>query len=173
MKLKYTSNYGKAIDRIEKLKQRMPEQGRQWVGETISAMNQDLRVHLGEQGRNGAPPPLSGMTREIYRIDGEPDGSGITNHITLEYKKREGTITAILGIPTGKPTLIAKVQDQGATIRVTDKMRGFLAANYGIYLRQETTHIHIPGRYFWSTVLRKTRSQALRKLRRFFQRALR
>ena len=41
---------------------------------------------------------------------------------------------------------IARIQEYGATITVTDKMRKFLAVAYGIYLKKETTTITIPPR---------------------------
>lgn len=43
--------------------------------------------------------------------------------------------------------LVASVQEYGATINVTDKMRGWFLAN-GYPLRKETTQIHIPARSF-------------------------
>jgi len=42
----------------------------------------------------------------------------------------------------------APIQEFGGSIPVTDKMRGFLAANYGIHLRKSTGSINIPPRSF-------------------------
>ena len=56
----------------------------------------------------------------------------------------------------GKDVLAyAPVQEFGGHIPVTDKMRGFLAANYGIHLRKDTTHITIPPRSFLRTTLQE------------------
>ena len=40
----------------------------------------------------------------------------------------------------------APIQEFGGSITVTDKMRGFLAANYGIHLKKSTATIDIPPR---------------------------
>ena len=45
----------------------------------------------------------------------------------------------------------APIQEFGGQIEVTPKMRGFLAANYGIYLKASKTHITIPARSFLRT----------------------
>ncbi|WP_190440475.1 MULTISPECIES: hypothetical protein [Trichocoleus] len=154
---------------MEAMQQRVPRQGIRWAMDNAKAVDQSCRDHLETQGRGGTPPPLSSMTRQIYAKDGEPDGSGIVDHLTLEFRKRGDKFYATLGIPNGKPAMIAKVQDRGTTVRVTEKMRGFLSARYGIHLRQETTHINIPGRHFWERSLRRGRSKAMRELKRFFR----
>ena len=41
---------------------------------------------------------------------------------------------------------IGAVQEYGAEIPVTDKMRSFFRHNFGINLKKTTTHIHIPAR---------------------------
>lgn len=46
--------------------------------------------------------------------------------------------------------MIAGVHEYGARIKVTDKMRGYLASQ-GLHLRAETTHIVIPERSFLRT----------------------
>ena len=46
--------------------------------------------------------------------------------------------------------MIATVHEFGARIKVTDKMRGYLASQ-GLHLRAETTHIVIPERSFLRT----------------------
>lgn len=43
---------------------------------------------------------------------------------------------------------IARVQEFGVDIAVTDKMRGYLSAVHDIHLKASTTHIHIPERSF-------------------------
>lgn len=52
------------------------------------------------------------------------------------------------GLGKGKVMDYAPIQEFGGQIKVTDKMRGYLAVNYGIHLRKETTHITIPPRSF-------------------------
>ena len=169
MKLKSRSQYGKLYKTLDRIQRELPRRGAQWAATSAQMMDQECRDHLEQQGRGGQPPPLSDMTRRIYDIDGDPDGSGIVNHLTLEYQKRGNNFVAILGIPQGKPTMIAKVQDRGQIIEVTDKMRGFLAAAYGIYLKSTTTHIHIPARHFWENSLATTNAAARRQLLKLFK----
>jgi hypothetical protein len=169
MSLKSTGSFKKLTDRLTRLQQTLPEAGSKWAAKSAETMDKKVREHLDKQGRGGTPPPLTSMTRKIYATDGEPDGSGIVNHLTLEYHTEGSRTVVTLGIPQGKPTMIAKVQDRGETIAVTDKMRGFLAAAYGIYLKESTTHINIPGRHFWEASLKATNRQAYRELRKLFR----
>jgi hypothetical protein len=55
--------------------------------------------------------------------------------------------------------MIGKVQDRGAVIPVTQKMRGWLAA-HGIFLRRDTLHIVIPARNWWSKPLEENNRHA-------------
>ena len=46
-----------------------------------------------------------------------------------------------------KNSILWLIHEYGALIKVTDKMRGFLAAVYGIYLKKTTEYIKMPARY--------------------------
>ena len=142
--------------------------GERWARESVQFLDDTYRDHLATQGRGGQPPPLSAVTRHLYRRLGEPNGSGIRNHIEVIYDQQGDRFTATFGIPPGRPTLVAKVQDQGAVIRVTPRMRGFLAQN-GVFLKSTTTHIHIPGRHSWEYSLQDAREEAKRKLKDFWE----
>lgn len=124
-----------------------------------------LVKNLQEQGRGGELPDLSDATKQIYEIDGEPDGSGLTDHIQVSVSKKGKTWVGTVSIPSGKPSLIAAVQESGATIPVSDRMRGFLAIR-GIYLRNTTNYIYVPGRRFWSKAKADTKRFTRRRLRR-------
>jgi hypothetical protein len=76
---------------------------------------------------------------------------------------------ATLGIPDGKPTIVAKVQNDGATIQVTDKMRGYLSAALGIHLNASTTHIVVPGRYFWDNAFKTASDRYKQELADIFR----
>lgn len=169
MELNVRGGYGDAIAKLSRVQREIKPRGAEWARNQAIAMDHRVRSHLDEQGRGGAPPPLSAMTKQIYDVDGEPDGSGIVNHLTLEFRHRPDGAIAILGIPEGKPTLVAKVQDRGCVVPVTDRMRGFMAARYGIYLRQDTTHINIPGRHFWEDSLRVTCRKARKELKQLLK----
>jgi len=169
MGLEIKGSFAEAIALIKRAQQRVKPMGADWATTQATAMDQRVRSHLDTQGRGGAAPPLSDMTRHIYSVDGEPDGSGIVNHLTLEFRQSGDRFIAVLGIPDGKPSMIAKVQDRGATIPVSDRMRGFLSAAYGIHLRKETTHINIPGRHFWEDSLRVVKRKGKKDLRKLIR----
>lgn len=162
-----SSTYAQLLAKLKNARSRVNAKGAQWVLVSANRLDELIREHLKSQGRGGTPPPLSEMTKQIYEIAGEPDGSGIHNTLEQYFRKEKNAFVAGVGIPEGKPTIIAKVQDEGAVIPVTDKMRGFMAANFGIYLRAETTHIVIPGRNFWSQSVKQAQSDAKKELSRF------
>ncbi|WP_341320829.1 hypothetical protein NSQ62_14420 [Solibacillus sp. FSL H8-0523] len=58
--------------------------------------------------------------------------------------------------------MIAAVHEYGARIRVTDKMRGYLASQ-GMHLKAETSHIVIPERSFLRTGSEKAVADVQRK----------
>jgi flagellin-like hook-associated protein FlgL len=78
---------------------------------------------------------------------------GLSDKIELEIHRTPNGIRTIIGVPAGEPTTIAIVQEQGAAIAVTPKMRGYVAHTWGIYLKASTTHIHVPGKQFWSKAM--------------------
>ena len=167
MPLTFTSNLDKLTAKLASQRDGIPKMGANWVMRSARATRYAYTSYIKGQARpGGAPPPLSGMTKHIYSIDGKPDGSGILNHLDIAFSNRNGIPTATFGIPKGKPTMIAKVQDQGATIQVTPKMRGFLAAKYQIFLKASTRVIVIPARQSWSATRDFAMTRALLDLRR-------
>lgn len=164
MELKITSNFSKVKEKFEQIKQEVAQKQKSWVSNCTQRFYAELVGHLGTQGRGGELPLLSGMTKHIYSIDGEPDGSALVNQIKVSIKKTDRGYIGVVGIAEGKATTIARVQDQGATISVTDAMRGFLAANYGIHLRKDTKVIYVPGRRFWRLSVAATRKYAKSRL---------
>ncbi len=156
MTLKFTQNeYPELIKNIINQRDNIGALGRRWSRDSVHNLDRHLRHNLATQGRS-RPPKLSDATLKIYSIRGEPSGSGIRNHIKIEYQTEQNYSIAILGIPEGKPTTVARTQEYGATIKITPKMRGYLA-QFAIYLRADTKVIHIPARFFWS--LGNTRGQ--------------
>lgn len=82
-----------------------------------------------------------------------------------EIKKLDKSYTAVGwfgrgGTPSDDVAARAAVNEVGATIRVTKRMRGFLAAVLGIHLKKSTHVIRIPARPF----VKKTASLFKRKL---------
>lgn len=94
---------------------------------------------------------------------------GLSDKIELEIHRTPNGIRTIIGVPPGEPTTIAYVQEQGAAIPVTPGMRGYIAHTWGIHLKQSTTHIHVPGKQFWSKAMTvgadRMRAVSERKLR--------
>lgn len=65
----------------------------------------------------------------------------------------------ILSKSGGEMLMIANVHEFGCTIPVTDKMRGFLAYEYGIHLKKSTRVIKIPERSFVRSSFDNKRNQ--------------
>jgi len=158
MKLKIKSTLDGLMAELQNMKENVPIRGEEWAQESANVMASLYRAHLSNQGRRGGyPPALSPATLHMYEVDGPPDGSGIRDHVEQGVLKNHHQVVGFVGIPQGKPTMIARVQNDGAMIPVTDAMRGYLAAQYGIYLRAETKHIYIPARYSWDESIRQSK----------------
>lgn len=162
------NDYPQLRNHLTEIEKEVPRMGERWARRSIQFLDDTYRDRLATQGRGGQPPPLSAVTRQLYRRLGQPNGSGIRNHIEVNYNQQGNTFTATFGIPKGRPTIVAKVQDQGASIKVTPRMRGFLA-RHGVFLKATTTHIHIPGRHSWEYSLRDAREEARRELKHFWE----
>lgn len=166
VKIKFRSDYRRLERRVDQVRSHLrnidPEKS---ARESANYFYNKLIENLESQGRGGEPPDLSTATRQIYKVDGEPDGSGIRNHIQVSVSKRGKSWVGTVNIPPGKPTLVAAVQESGATIPVTDKMRGFLASR-GIYLKSSTNYIYVPGRKFWSKARTDTKRFTRGRLRK-------
>ena len=80
------------------------------------------------------------------------------NKLVAEIKKLDGSRTHVGwfgrgGDPSTDVAARAIVNEHGATIRVTKKMRGFLAGALGIYLKKSTRVIRIPARPFMAKTI--------------------
>ena len=155
--------------KLNKINDEIPRAAKKIIIKSAARMDKAARDHLASQGRGGYPPPLSGITKIIYDIDGEPDGSGIHNHMELAYYQDGKRFVAVLGILEGKPSMIARVQNEGAVIPVTEKMRAYFAARFGIGLKKETTHLIVPGRHFWEESWKIAKSEAVKELSLLFK----
>lgn len=79
--------------------------------------------------------------------------------------RRSRVEIGILGSESSDILIIAGVNEFGAQITVTDKMRGYLAAN-GLHLKASTTEINIPERSF----IRRTADEKERDIINFISR---
>lgn len=163
MKLTFSSNYkmlGRRLNHIQTEMTTLPEK---LAKEVSHVFYEAVTSNLETQGR-GSGIPLSTATKHIYDIDGEPNGDALKNTIEIKVISSGNKWVGVVGIPAGEPTMIAHVQDMGATIPVSDAMRGFLA-HRGIYLKAETSHIHVPGRRFWRMARNTTKIFIRKKLK--------
>ncbi|QLE46402.1 hypothetical protein FD723_40025 (plasmid) [Nostoc sp. C052] len=168
MKVTIVKNeWGQLKAKLRKLEFDLPELGKIWATNCAQFFNTRYREHLRTQGRGGAGPRLSPVTLYLYNRRGNPDGSGIRNFIEIESATEGNKFRIVFGIKAGRASMIAKVQDRGATIKVTERMRGFLARN-GVFLRRSTTHINVPGRRSWSETSERTREYAKSTLKEIF-----
>lgn len=67
--------------------------------------------------------------------------------IESSVKKIDGKKVNVGVLDNAEQAYIASIQEYGCTIRVTDKMRAYLART-GLHLKKSTTHIVIPERAF-------------------------
>lgn len=74
------------------------------------------------------------------------------------------------GVITAKG--LARVHEYGVNIPVTDKMRGYLSARFGIHLKATTTHIRIPERSFLRAGSVRATDDVVQKAREFVPEAL-
>ncbi|NJR24361.1 MAG: hypothetical protein HC786_20520 [Richelia sp. CSU_2_1] len=125
MELNTKGGYKQLAEKLKNARSRLNAEGAQWVVESVERLDELLRQHLKEQGRGGTPPPLSPMTLHIYQTLGEPDGSGIHDGMERYFRQEGDGFVGGIGILQGRPTVVAKVQDEGAIVPVTDRMRGF------------------------------------------------
>lgn len=160
-------DFDKLQNKLERIPLEVSRFGQRWVTRSSHYAANYFRHNLETQGRGGAPPRLSDLTLELYNIRGNPDGSGIRNHIGVIIDREGNTWTGTMGVPRGKPTMITRVQNDGATIPVTDKMRGWFA-HQGIFLRETTTHFDIPGRQAWSNAQKESQQFAKKELEQFY-----
>lgn len=66
------------------------------------------------------------------------------------------------GVLKGENKWLAGIHEYGCDIEVTDAMRKYLASQ-GLYLRKDTTHIHIPERSFLRTGFDKNQDELREK----------
>ena len=101
---------------------------------------------------------------------------GIMSRVTVKKSKNKVEIfpasSRMQPLP-GYPRGIAEVQQKGATIQVTDKMRSYLSGK-GLHLRKKTTVIRIPARPWFgitSKVLRDIPKMMGKRIKREIKRA--
>jgi|GEM_PF-1189504 hypothetical protein len=79
------------------------------------------------------------------------DTGELRNQITHRITGKSMSRTIKVGIFQSKKAFIALVLEEGATIRVSERMRKFLHAQ-GLHLKQSTSELHIPPRPLFTLV---------------------
>lgn len=159
-------DFGKLVEKLEAAPDKIRHSGRHWVERSTIHMNSAFRQNLATQGRGGIGPPLTDFTKRVYGIVGEPDGSGIRNHIVVLIDTMGNTFTGVVGIPAGRPTIITKIQNDGAIIPITNSMRDYFAS-IGMPLSQSKHYFDVPGRRAWSDAQSKSYDKSQRMIRHF------
>lgn len=163
-KLETLKNNLPQLDRkLGQWQKNLPSAFKNWARDAAEEMQEHYLEHLEHQGRGGQPPPLSPITLHLYSIEGESNGEGIRNHLGIQDGESRIHVSSTFGVKAGRPTMIARIQDEGYSIPVTPKMRGWMAAR-GIFLRPTTQYITIPARYSWRHSVAKTNRSAKQKL---------
>lgn len=129
---------------------------RQKVRDAATSLHQKLLQNID----NGRPdwPELSEVTRELKGSDKPLNDSGtLRQAIQLRFVGE----TALVGIPEGSAypdgtpvDLVAGVMEEGAVIKVTDRMRAFFGGR-GFPLRKDTQVIVIPARPFFEPAVKE------------------
>lgn len=130
--------------------QRSMQGGKKKVaGDTVAGMS-------SQQKRAGS---LKKSKRKTWTIQ-QPSQPGSPPN--SQQGQLKGSITAALNSKkdsavVGPTVRYGRIQEFGGHIRVTARMRGYLAWAYGWHLRADTTSIHLPARPYMRPALAKAR----------------
>jgi hypothetical protein len=163
MKLTTESGFDKLVADIENLRH-LPNAGGDWAAKSAVRHKDNYIENLETQGRPGGEgPAVSRFTRE-----NPSDGSGIRNWVEVETRKTSRGGIAACGIANEKAAMIARVQDQGTTVVVTEKMRNYFASR-GATPPSVGSIIEIPGRRSWERAIDQSKKEALSDLERIWE----
>jgi hypothetical protein len=158
MKLTTESGFDKLIADIENLR-RLPKDGGGWAAKSAVRHKDNYIENLETQGRPGGEgPAVSKFTRE-----NPSDGSGIRDWVEVVSNRNPRGGTAACGIANEKAAMIARVQDQGTTVVVTESMRDYFASR-GATPPPVGSIIEIPGRRSWERAIAQSKKEALSDL---------
>jgi len=144
------------------------------TGAVTKEAGERLHAKIVGNFQNGRPdwPALSQVTAEL-KGHAQPlvDSGMLLRNITLTFVGE----TALVGIPDGaqypdgtEVDLVASVMEDGAVIRVTERMRNFFAAR-GFPLRKETEVIMIPARPFFEPAVKELEDELPEILEEVFE----
>jgi len=128
---------------------------------------QAIRVEMG-----GSFPRLHPFTAEAKGSDRPLVGGELEQALTFRVTPRGNALVVWAGIAPGPLGRVARVQEYGCTIAVTDRMRAYLHAE-GLHLSAATEYIAIPPRPFVRPGLRRARGLVRAALKRELRPVLR
>lgn len=162
VRIKSATGFERLIDDLEAAAGGMPGV----MDDVEMAAAETLKIRIQNAIEQGSPdwPELSKVTVTLKGHSRALEDTGtLKNSITVV--KLDGSV--LVGIPDeavypdGTPVSdIASLMEDGASIEVTDKMRGFMAAK-GFPLRKETKYIVIPARSFFERALAEFETEDL------------
>jgi hypothetical protein len=133
--------------------------GARWAQHSANRHRDNYLHNLETQGRSGEGPPLSKFTR-----DNPSDGSGIRDWVEVEVRRSPRKTAAVCGIANERAAMIARVQDKGTTIKVTEEMRNYFAST-GATPPAMGSVIEVPGRRSWERAIAQSRGQAVAEIK--------
>jgi hypothetical protein len=158
MPLNITNDFDALCQKLELLPKRLVQKGQKWASESAKQTAKQYKENLETQGRPGGyGEPISEFTKQ-----NPSDGSGIRDHIKTSTQRSRNKVTAKAGITDDRAAMIARVQDQGTTIQVTEDMSGYLQGK-GLNV-QPGDHIEIPGRKSWERAVNESARSAKKDL---------
>lgn len=157
-----TGNWQAATTALEGMAARLRAAVRAAHEQLARELEEAVREGLQSQAPAGQPfVPLHAFTAEqkgsSTALAGGPLEAAVKATVSSDGLKVRVGIPASARAPDGTSlAMVARVQEHGATIDVTPKMRAFLAAR-GLHLRASTVTLVIPARPFLRPILRAMR----------------
>lgn len=131
-----------------------------WAEDSAEA----FKTALADQYAN--PNPRRSSATEHLRRERKEKREPLVSRLEVVRTVTANSVSVVVGMPEGEGSMIAYVQEYGATVVVTEKMRGFMSAN-GMPLKASTKAIHIPARHPWRQSWEKVKPAALRQMPKF------
>lgn len=94
--------------------------------------------------------------------------TGLDNILNDELTKFDNKSVTVGYLKDDKLALIAKVQEYGAVINVTQKLRNYLGMKHGIWLSKDKTQIIIPPRSFMLAAFFDNQNEYADRLMKFY-----
>lgn len=163
--MQLVGNWQRALLRLTGLEARI---GRE-VARVSASIGQTLVDEMLREMRASSHPPLHWFT-VAEKGSAEPLVATGRMESQLAYRVEDGGFAVWAGV-AGDRAWIARIQEYGVTIRVTDPMRAYLHGR-GLHLAADTSHIVIPPRPFVGPAFRRVRGVSRGLLWRAFREAL-